>query len=117
MPWRDPSRLTDADKARLDKLTERQANRLDVTSDAYEYVWGFRGNTPEEEHREKAGWASGTAHCYAFDLDAAVAAVHASNMTMDMPLTPGGKAVKGPGYREADLSSVLARVERDLEAG
>lgn len=62
MPWRDPSRLTDADKARLDKLTERQANRLDVTSDAHEYVWGFRGNTPEEEHREKAGWASDTRH-------------------------------------------------------
>ncbi len=48
----------------------------------------------------------GTAHTYGFDLDAAVAAVHASNMTKDQPLTPGGKAVKGPGYREADLSGI-----------
>lgn len=60
MPWRHPSRLTDADKARLAKLTDRQANRLDVTSDAHEYVWGFRQNTAEEQRREYAGWASDT---------------------------------------------------------
>jgi predicted HAD superfamily Cof-like phosphohydrolase len=48
----------------------------------------------------------GTAHCYGFDLDAAIAAVHESNMTKDMPATPGGKAIKGAGYREADLSAV-----------
>jgi hypothetical protein len=51
MPWRDPSRLTEADKWRLGQLTEHQARQLDVTSDEHQYVWGFRQDRPKEEHR------------------------------------------------------------------
>jgi Phosphoribosyl-ATP pyrophosphohydrolase len=53
--------------------------------------------------------AYGTARCYGFDLDAVLAEVHASNMTKQPPAAPGGKAVKGPGYRPPDISAVLGR--------
>jgi hypothetical protein len=59
-PWRDPSRLTEADKARLGTIGDREAAQLDVTSDAHEFVWGFRQNRSEEERRMRAGWASDT---------------------------------------------------------
>ncbi len=52
-PWRNPPSLTEADRDRLDNLRTRQAARLDVTSDEHEYVWGFRHNRPDEEHRER----------------------------------------------------------------
>lgn len=51
--------------------------------------------------------AYGTAHCYGFDLDAVLAEVHASNMTKQPPAVPGGKAVKGPGYRPPDVAGLL----------
>lgn len=53
--------------------------------------------------------AYGTARCYGFDLDAVLAEVHASNMTKEPPAAPGGKAVKGPGYRPPDINAVLGR--------
>lgn len=49
--------------------------------------------------------ASGTLTEHGIDVDAAVAAVHASNMTKDP--AGGGKAVKGPAYRPADMETVL----------
>ena len=52
--------------------------------------------------------AYGTARCYGFDLDAVLAEVHASNMTKEPPEVPGGKAVKGPGYRPPDINAVLS---------
>jgi hypothetical protein len=48
--WRNPSGLTEADKERLDRLTDRKAKALDVTSDEHEYVWGFRQDRPDERH-------------------------------------------------------------------
>lgn len=51
----------------------------------------------------------GTALCYGIDLDAIIAEIHRSNMTKDQPLTPGGKAVKGAGYRPPDIEAALAR--------
>jgi RimJ/RimL family protein N-acetyltransferase/predicted HAD superfamily Cof-like phosphohydrolase len=53
--------------------------------------------------------AYGTAHCYGFDMDAMLTEVHASNMTKQPPAVPGGKAVKGPGYRPPDIKAVLGR--------
>lgn len=53
--------------------------------------------------------AYGTARCYGFDLDAVLAEVHASNMTKEPSEVPGGKAVKGPGYRPPDIIAVLGR--------
>lgn len=49
----------------------------------------------------------GTALSYGIDLDAVLAEVHASNMTKDAPPEPGGKAVKGPGYRPPDIAGTL----------
>lgn len=54
----------------------------------------------------------GTALAYGLDLDAAVREVHRSNMSK---LGPGGevirrddgKVIKGPGYRPADMESVV----------
>ena len=54
--------------------------------------------------------AYGTALSYGIDLDVALRAVHASNMTKDMPLTLGGKAVKGPGYKPADMTEAVRNV-------
>jgi hypothetical protein len=59
-PWRDPSRLTEADKARLGRLTDRQAQALDVTSDEHEYVWGFRQDREHERCRWMASEAAFT---------------------------------------------------------
>jgi hypothetical protein len=49
--WRDPSRLTEADKEFLGRMQDREAEALDVTSDEHEYVWGFRQDRPNERHR------------------------------------------------------------------
>lgn len=57
-PWRDPSRLTADDKARLMHITDAEAQALDPSSDEHELVWGFRTERPEEEHRMRLGWAS-----------------------------------------------------------
>lgn len=56
---------------------------------------------------------AGTLTTFGIDVDAAVAAVHASNMTKE----PAGnaKAIKGPGYRSADMTAALAPC--DFEAG
>jgi RimJ/RimL family protein N-acetyltransferase len=72
-----------------------------------------------EDARDQAGIADaladivyvayGTARCYGFDLDAVLAQVHASNMTKEPPAVPGGKAVKGPGYRPPDIGAALRR--------
>jgi RimJ/RimL family protein N-acetyltransferase len=72
-----------------------------------------------EDRRDLAGVADaladivyvayGTARCYGFDLDAVLAQVHASNMTKEAPAGPGGKAVKGPGYRPPDIAAALRR--------
>lgn len=71
------------------------------------------------EHIAKEGadviyMAAGTLTAHGIDPDAAVAAVHASNVTKE----PGGtgKAIKGPGYREADMTAAL-RPTGDFEAG
>ena len=45
-----PLRLSQAQRARLDKLSERQLSRLPADSDEHEYVWGFRRPRPDEEH-------------------------------------------------------------------
>jgi phosphoribosyl-ATP pyrophosphohydrolase len=49
--------------------------------------------------------AAGTLTTHGIDPDAAVAAVHDSNMTKE----PAGnaKAIKGPGYRSPDMAAVL----------
>jgi hypothetical protein len=54
----------------------------------------------------------GTALSYEIDLNAVLAEVHASNMTKDAPLEPGGKAVKGPGYRPPDIAGILGGTPR-----
>lgn len=55
--------------------------------------------------------AFGTALVLGIDLDAAVRAVHASNMTKLVDGEPvmraDGKVLKGPGYREPDLSGCV----------
>jgi NTP pyrophosphatase (non-canonical NTP hydrolase) len=61
--------------------------------------------------------AAGTLTEHGIDIDAAVAAVHASNLTKDA--AGGGKAVKGRGYREPDMDAVVWSDGRpaDFEAG
>ena len=56
---------------------------------------------------------AGTLTTHGIDADAAVAAVHASNMTKD----PAGnaKAIKGPGYKPADMSAALAPGDFDAD--
>jgi predicted HAD superfamily Cof-like phosphohydrolase len=59
----------------------------------------------------------GAAITFGIDLDEAVRAVHESNMTKlgadGKPiLRADGKVLKGPGYREADVSAVLPGVSR-----
>ena len=56
--------------------------------------------------------ACGTAHCYGVDLDAVLGEVHASNMTELPPARPGGKAIKGPGYRPPDIERILRNAGR-----
>lgn len=53
--------------------------------------------------------AYGTARIYGIDLDAAVAEVHASNMTKFDGATfrEDGKILKGPNFRPPDLSGAL----------
>jgi hypothetical protein len=51
------------------------------------------------------GSAAGTLTEQGIDVDAAVAAVHASNLTKDA--AGGGKAFKGPGYQEPDMDAVV----------
>lgn len=52
-PERQAANLPPEVKAHLDTLTDRQAKRLDVTSDEHQYVWGFRQQRPDEEHAER----------------------------------------------------------------
>jgi NTP pyrophosphatase (non-canonical NTP hydrolase) len=61
--------------------------------------------------------AAGTLTEHGIDVDAAVAAVHESNLTKDA--AGGGKAAKGPGYREPDMGAVIWSAGRpgDFEAG
>jgi hypothetical protein len=47
---RHPLRLSDAEKDKLNRISERAAEKLDPTSDAHEYVWGWRNPRPDEEH-------------------------------------------------------------------
>lgn len=54
----------------------------------------------------------GTALSYEIVLNAVLAEMHASNMTKDAPLEPGGKAVKGPGYRPPDIAGILGGTPR-----
>ncbi len=51
--------------------------------------------------------AAGTAVAAGVPIDLILAAVHAANMTKDPG--PDGKAVKGPGYRAADIAEVMRR--------
>ena len=60
--------------------------------------------------------ASGTAHAYGIDLDAAVAEVHRSNMTKlgadGRPVhRADGKVLKGPSYEPPRLAAVLGLEE------
>ncbi|MCL2749120.1 MAG: nucleoside triphosphate pyrophosphohydrolase family protein [Alphaproteobacteria bacterium] len=48
----------------------------------------------------------GTAAEYGFDVDEAFARLHASNMSKDPPLTPGGKLVKGPNFKPKDMTDL-----------
>jgi len=41
------------------------------------------------------------------DLEKVFLEVHKSNMTKLLSLTPGDKAVRGSGYQEADIESIL----------
>jgi predicted house-cleaning noncanonical NTP pyrophosphatase (MazG superfamily) len=61
--------------------------------------------------------AAGTLTEHGIDVDAALTAVHQSNLTKDA--AAGGKAVKGPGYREPDMAAVVWPAGRpaDFEAG
>jgi predicted HAD superfamily Cof-like phosphohydrolase len=47
--------------------------------------------------------AYGTAAAYGIDIDAVMVKIYESNMSKT-PDVRGGKAIKGPNYREADLS-------------
>jgi Phosphoribosyl-ATP pyrophosphohydrolase len=51
--------------------------------------------------------AAGTAVAAGVPIDLILAAVHAANMTKDPG--PDGKAVKGPGYRTADIAGVVGQ--------
>jgi predicted HAD superfamily Cof-like phosphohydrolase len=51
--------------------------------------------------------AAGTAVAAGLPIDLILSAVHAANMTKDPG--PDRKAVKGAGYRPADISEVLTR--------
>jgi predicted HAD superfamily Cof-like phosphohydrolase len=50
--------------------------------------------------------AYGTAARLGIPLDAVIAEIHRANMTKD-PAPDGGKAIKGPGFRRADVAYVL----------
>lgn len=82
----------------------------------------YREYEAAEDSRDLAGIADaladivyvayGTAHCYGVDLDAVLGEVHASNMTKQPPARPGGKAIKGPGYRRPDIERILRNAGR-----
>lgn len=49
-PEQQAANLPPEVKVRLNALTEREAEKLDATSDEHQYVWGFRQDRPDEEH-------------------------------------------------------------------
>ncbi len=52
----------------------------------------------------------GTAVAFALPIDAAFAAVHASNMTKSFDLDKGGKVLKGPGYVAPDMELLVPSI-------
>lgn len=87
--WRDPLSLTEADKARLATLSDRELEALDVTSDEHEYVWGFRQDRPGEARL--LTMAQITASRYEWDAKTAAAG---HSMTWDLEdAGPGQLAV------------------------
>lgn len=52
-PEQQAANLPPGVKAQLNALSDRGAERLDVTSDEHQYVWGFRQQRPDEEHAER----------------------------------------------------------------
>jgi predicted HAD superfamily Cof-like phosphohydrolase len=63
--------------------------------------------------------AHGTALALGIDLDAAVRAVHESNMTKlvdgEPVMRPDGKVLKGPNYQEPDMSHCVLDKERSIQ--
>jgi hypothetical protein len=115
-PEQQAANLPPEVKARLNALGDREAEKLDVTSDEHQYVWGFRQERPDERHRNdladatasKGDWHGKLAqagHDMAWELEdpgpghAAGWYGTCGNCGAGMSIFPGGTSAGRNGFR------------------